>query len=151
MRQQCRLIIVSVMIYSKQNIAMRQIERSIDLYLNHKDYISAISLAGAAEEMLGNIAKAQGSQSLLGSLYPRFSDEFGKYSVFSDKVNFVRNELKHSRENPDLRACIEIDESDCAVMMYRAIVIYPMVTGTTTPAMQRCWAYLQQNHSRIFE
>ena len=139
------------MIYSKQDIAIIQIERSIDLFLNHKDYISAISLAGAAEEMLGNIAKAQGSESLLGSLYPHFSDEFGKFSVFSEKVNYVRNELKHSRENPELLACIDIDELDCALMMYRAIVIYPMVTGATTPAMQRCWAYLQENHSRIFE
>ena len=39
------------------DIATCQVERAVTLYLDSADYISAITLAGAAEEILGKMAK----------------------------------------------------------------------------------------------
>lgn len=136
--------------YNKADLARIQIDRAVELYLDHGDFVCASTLAGAAEEMLGNIAKAQGGESLLGIIHRELEDEFEKFSDLSAAVNWFRNELKHSRDNPSLQAEVEFTEGDCALLLYRAIVIFPKVTNQTTSAMRRCWKYLRENHQRLF-
>jgi len=136
--------------YTKADLARIQIDRAVELYLKHGDFVCASTLAGAAEEMLGNIAKAQGGESLLGMIHRELEDEFEKFSDLSAAVNWFRNELKHSRDNPSLQAEVEFTEADCALLLYRAIVMFPKVANQTTPAMRQCWKYLRENHQRLF-
>ena len=44
----------------KVEIGVKQLETAIDMYIDKKDYISAITLAGAAEEVLGKLAERKG-------------------------------------------------------------------------------------------
>ena len=42
---------------SKLDIALAQVERAIFLALDESDFISAVTLAGAAEEILGSLLR----------------------------------------------------------------------------------------------
>ena len=50
---------------SNLEIAKRQLNRSIKLFLNEKDFVSSITLAGAAEELLGKILEKDGKTNAL--------------------------------------------------------------------------------------
>jgi hypothetical protein len=53
----------SVPSFTKQELAMHQLDRAIRLLFEEGDCISAITLAGAAEEILGDMVKRQGGVS----------------------------------------------------------------------------------------
>jgi hypothetical protein len=42
---------------SSEEVALRQLEQAISLFLDERDFVSALTLAGAAEEILGNLLK----------------------------------------------------------------------------------------------
>jgi hypothetical protein len=42
-------------VYSKRDLARVQLERAITLHVDEHDHVSAITLAGAAEEILGKL------------------------------------------------------------------------------------------------
>ena len=49
-------------------IAKEQLETALRLYFEQRDYYSAITLAGAAEEILGKMLNHNGEENLLNSL-----------------------------------------------------------------------------------
>ena len=51
--------------YSKQSIALAQLETALRLFSVGEDLISVITLAGAAEEILGKLVKSQGRDNSL--------------------------------------------------------------------------------------
>ncbi|HEY3431578.1 MAG TPA: hypothetical protein VGK09_03415 [Rhodocyclaceae bacterium] len=53
---------------SNLEIAHRQIERAIVLFLDERDYVSALTLAGAAEEILGKLLNKEGREHWLDSI-----------------------------------------------------------------------------------
>lgn len=87
----------------KRDIAVRQLRTAAKLY-NNGDYICSITLSGAAEEILGKIAKKRTNKNqlenevdYLRSVYEYFSGS----NVPSDKeliksINKVKNDLKHN-------------------------------------------------------
>lgn len=87
----------------KRDIAVRQLRTAAKLY-NTGDYICSITLSGAAEEILGKIAKKRTNRNqlenevhYLRSVYEYFSGS----NIPSDKelirnINKVKNELKHN-------------------------------------------------------
>jgi len=91
-----------VVTLSKLQIANAQLDTSISLYLDGKDLISAITLAGAAEEILGKLVKGSGGKSSLEEtverlcgMYEAAFEESPDPKVFADLRNRTRNELKH--------------------------------------------------------
>ncbi|MCJ8352015.1 hypothetical protein [Moritella sp.] len=138
------------MILSKAEIARVQIEKAVYLYVIEKDYVCAITLAGAAEELLGSIIKEQGGKSVIGDVYEEFIEEYNKFSMFSYEINNIRNELKHSHKNPSLDYEINIGEDDCAIMLYRALANYAKAVGEPTLKMTACWTLLKRWHEEIF-
>ena len=91
----------------KSQIAVIQLRRAIQLF-NSADYISAITLAGAANEILGQFAlKKQGYNTLDGD--KKFWDDIaqivGKNKPSKDKIkqvnNRTRNNLKHHDDSDD--------------------------------------------------
>lgn len=99
--------------YTKQELASHQLDRAIKLLLDEKDVISAITLAGAAEEILGEMVKRQGGVSahqelidecvLLGRV--RLDEQF-KPSEFHEIFAYYRNELKHLRDGSDVTVTV---------------------------------------------
>lgn len=86
----------------KKDIALIQLRKAIQLF-NKNELISAITLAGAAEEILGKIAqKRKGYTALdyhetyLSQLAQTFKKSPPKKKDIIENFNRVRNELKHN-------------------------------------------------------
>jgi hypothetical protein len=86
----------------KRDLALRQLRRAVQLF-NQGDFVCAATLAGAAEEILGRIAKRRtGSNALDGHahFWSQIAGIFGKPPPERKRVveshNRIRNELKHN-------------------------------------------------------
>lgn len=121
----------------KLDAARQQLERAIELYAT-KDFLSAITLAGAAEEPLGRMRRMD-PPSL--SAVEAFADAF-RYAASAQPIerkemirtlNGVRDWLKHYQDgNPivcDDRACAED-------MITRAIINYMIAANGPTDSMR---------------
>lgn len=95
--------------YTKQELAEHQLDRAIRLLLDENDPICAITLAGAAEEILGKLIEKQGGKHSLqefidaclamGSVH---SNAEWKPKDFAEIANSFRNELKHYVKGSDI-------------------------------------------------
>lgn len=107
----------------KVEIGVKQLQTAIDMYIDKKDYISAITLAGAAEEVLGKLAERKGHKTAKKDLSDALLKKVPSVSEkeLSDKhLNRVRNSLKHV--NSDDEDIIEIEpEEEAFTMICRAI------------------------------
>jgi hypothetical protein len=81
-------------VISKIDAAVDQLDWSIRLFLDHQAYVPAITLAGAAEEIIGETLSSESAFSLLKS---RLSAEYGlpEKVVSQSHLNRSKNWLKH--------------------------------------------------------
>jgi len=113
--------------YSKLEIAASQIETALTLFFQQGDLFSVITLAGAAEEILGQLRRHKFGQeerrrSVAAILWParRFQAE---------DDSFVGSETETS---------MHMDAFQEAVfLLRRSIEDYQAVTGALSPAMQK--------------
>lgn len=99
---------------SKLDIATAQLNTAIALYLDDKDLISAITLAGAAEEILGKLAEKVGTPSAFNETLDRlcamhevaFAEKPDRAAYVKLKT-LARNELKHIGSHPELNLDLE--------------------------------------------
>lgn len=136
---------------TKKEIAKIQLERAVDCLIYEKDIVSALTLAGASEELLGTIIKNTGEKHALEFVFDNSEVKYEKFQNFRNAANNVRNELKHSRENPSLDCVVEVYIDDCAQILFRALYQYPLATGEVTEKMKEGWDFLLSNYDRIFE
>ncbi len=114
---------------TKKEIAFIQIKAAAEHYSKH-EYISCITLAGAAEEILGEIAKKVNGFNQLEndikftqSIFQYYSKDFPKTNAIVMNRNKIRNELKHNDEGENL--FIEADfESEAATFFVAAVKNY---------------------------
>ena len=92
----------------KKDIAITQLRKAIQLF-NAKDFICAATLAGAAEEILGKIAKKRSGTSALegeSHFWDQLATVVNKPMPDRKKViavlNRTRNELKHNDSGENL-------------------------------------------------
>lgn len=88
--------------YSKIEIALYQLEKAIELYIEGNDYISCITLAGASEEITGRMVQGSGNLSFLDLVreYYKNDPNIDTSSKFYKWARRTRNALKHfSTEN----------------------------------------------------
>lgn len=113
----------------KKDIAVNQLRAAAKLY-NSRDYISSITLSGAAEEILGRIAKKRTNLNqlekeiqCLRSVYSYFSGQNPSNKMLIDKINKVKNELKHndSGENESVQADFE---NEAAMLFIKGVKNY---------------------------
>ncbi len=123
---------------TKLEATRQQLERAIDLYLSGLDYISAITLAGAAEEPLGKMRRRDvPSLSVVEALAEdfRYQESFPPISrkEMIAKLNIVRDWLKHYTDGSSL----EFDEKESAFnMILRAIINYMIAANGPTESMK---------------
>ncbi|MGH7946263.1 MAG: hypothetical protein ACREF9_14815 [Opitutaceae bacterium] len=108
-------------------IARIQLERSIDLYVQGTtaDLVCAVTLAAAAEEILGRLVKKGGAQSALEEaitrlcgMYEAAFREKSDPKVFVELRNKARNTFKHLSDGTDFSGDLEREASS---MIRRAI------------------------------
>lgn len=106
----------------KKDIAIFQLRKAIQLF-NTKDFICAVTLAGAAEEFLGKIAKKRSGTTALEAeshFWDQLAAIINKSKPNRKKViavlNRTRNELKHNDtgENLYLESDFEF-EAQCII------------------------------------
>jgi len=140
-----------IMNLTKKEIAKIQLEKAIDCFIHEKDMVSTITLAGASEELLGNIIRENDGKHALEMAFDSSRVDCEKFQNFRNTANKVRNELKHSRDNPSLDSIVEVYIDDCAQILLRALYQYLLATGETTVKMKEGWGFIMKNYSRIFE
>ena len=117
------------MILEKTNIALIQLRRAIQLF-NKNDFVCAITLAGAADDIFGKLAKyRKGYNDLDGD--KKFFDDIAEmteqhklsYDKVKKVINRVKNEVKHheSAENTYIETNFEFEAQhfiDSAIRNY---------------------------------
>jgi len=127
--------------YTKIEAAKNQLERGLSLYLDEQDYLAAITLAGASEEILGKMLEGQGGKNALKSLSSAVAAiqiQSGIFQPVEKKIigelNKVRDWLKHYQNGGSL----EFDaKEDAKEFLDRAISNYFALTGDETELMRR--------------
>lgn len=117
------------------SVAEEQLEVAIILYRSGNYYCSAITLAGAAEEILGrelseNLGRQNAVEPMVGQLSSSFTAEelaeVGGNRGVRYKLNEMRNFLKHRKEYDITEADVK---SEAWEMIQRAVCNYLLVTG----------------------
>jgi len=130
--------------YKKRDAAIQQLETAIRLYHESNDPFSVITLAGAAEEILGQLVKASGNTNSLEVLnstalaIQRLEGEEKPRDVI-DRANYARNNLKHLAL-PDDNFSIDAWE-EATDMLTRATDNYWLLDDCPSPTIEN---FLQQ-------
>lgn len=115
--------------FTKRRLALIQMEQSLNL-LEAGDPISALTLAGAAEEILGRMVAKKGKKPRVESLADWIGtiyDWAGKKRPSKKKIiaieNRIRNELKHQNDGRNIT--VEADFNfHCEEMLLRCMYNY---------------------------
>lgn len=127
---------------SKIDIAKRQLETAIDLYFSDGDYLAVITLAGAAEEILGKLLQRRGDRAMIDDLVELDRELTGgrPFEEIRKEANGARNSLKHANDpNEDQ---VNIEPGEATAMLARAIVNYAWLAKSATPSMLRLYDHL---------
>lgn len=92
--------------HNRLEMAKRQLGTALALFFEGNDYYSAITLAGAADEVFGQVLRAQGKEPRLEeiaksvtAIYKKlYGSEITPKSVV-ERANHARNALKHWSES----------------------------------------------------
>jgi hypothetical protein len=150
---------VKARFHPRLDVCEHQLNRSIELFLESRDFYSSATLAGAAEEVLGKMLEDSGSKSsstrktiaLMSSLTPQEIEalkDFAKQKDFStvrDTLNEYRNWLKHFI--PELDEFFIDAESAAADLIERAVENFYQVTGRDTSQTERFLEFQRNRNS----
>lgn len=128
---------------SKKEIARRQLEVAIDLWFTHGDVLAIITLAGAAEEILGKLVERHGQDSVMKHLIRLDIELTGgrEFQVINEEVNGIRNALKHA--NNPLEEDVDVSPEGAIAMLARALANYTLISnGELSEGMTRLHNHL---------
>ena len=133
---------------SKIDAAVHQLDWAIKLFLDSEAYIPAITLAGAAEEIIGQTLQ---DQSVFAQLKVKFSANLGLPEKVISQVylNKTKNWLKHWQDLRD-EETIEIDlEAEAVQYLVRAITNLRLHDLSMPSEGQRFFEWLATNRQRL--
>ena len=126
--------------FTKKEIAKRQIDTALKLFFEKKDILSIITLAGAGEEIIGQLLRRAGKANSIDDIIDIgkkiMKENWNeKFFVSSRRINGIRNNLKHvsNTDNDEL----EINFDDVLLMLARAVHNYNALDHDTSPLMVR--------------
>ena len=140
--------------FTQIEAAERQLDRAISLFLIEKDYISAVTLAGAAEGILGEALKKTRKLFFYGILRlvlkKTFLSIFNTEEKLDQHLNGIRNSLKHF--DGDMNKQIEhAMDLEAIQMIVRAVGSYGLLTKEVTPKSPEFVAWLRDNHPEVLK
>src|ERR1700746_2898670 len=133
---------------SKIDAAVDQLDWAIRLFLDHKAYVPAITLASAAEEILG---RAVENRAAFGILRKKFAADFGleERVVSQDHLNKAKNWLKHwDRLRDDEKIRLELEE-EALQYIVRALANLAAHDASQPSEGPRFWAWMSENRADL--
>ena len=133
---------------SKIDAAVDQLDWAIRLFLDHKAYVAAITLAGAAEEVLG---RAVGESAAFELLKKKFASDFAmpEKEVSQDHLNKARNWLKHwDGHTDDEKVRLELNE-EALQYIVRALTNLSTHDGSQPSEGPRFWDWMSENRTDL--
>lgn len=134
--------------FSKEHLAEHQLDRAIRLVLEEGDAISGVTLAGAAEEILGKLVDRQGGTPSLKGFVDgcvqagrKIHGEEWHPKTFAEMSNFTRNELKHLGTVDEVTVSLE----DACELIDRAVENLSMLGRDT----EQVRLYVNWRHSQL--
>lgn len=129
--------------FTALEIAERQLLTALKMWLD-QDFISCITLAGAAEEILGKRMRKLGLEPSFDNIKEtivKFARHLGETDpnidkTIADLMNLTRNELKHYSGDESLEFNIKADAEE---MLERAISNYTSLTGKLPEEILHFW------------
>lgn len=113
--------------YAKKDIALNQIETALVLFFQNRDLFSVITLAGAAEEILGQLLRnREGDGGSLKSLWQILRPGNPKVASQEEQAGWESDEVIHM----DL-------QQEARFLLGRAIDDYRNLSGTLSESMIR--------------
>jgi hypothetical protein len=113
----------------KKDIALQQLIDSANLY-NKGRYCSALTLAGAAEEILGKIAnkrtgrnQLEGEIEYLKNIYQYFNKPSPPKRELINQINKAKNAIKHNDVGENLWVNSDF-ENECVLLFVKAVKNY---------------------------
>ena len=134
----------------KIEIARRQIEVAAELFFAEGDFLAVVTLAGAAEEILGNLIKRAGESAMIDRLVCLDKRLTGgrSFAVVNKEVNGIRNALKHANDPAEDE--IEVDAGEAISMLSRAVANYARLSNEQpSPNMVRVYEHLKELHPNV--
>jgi hypothetical protein len=132
----------------KIDAAVDQLDWAIKLFLDHKAYIPAITLAGAAEEIIGEAVSSESAlQKLKALLSTKYAISRGVLSP--EYLNKAKNWLKHWKEMKD-NEYIDMElETEAIQYIARAITNLDTYDKRSTSETQRFFAWLKEHRKDL--
>lgn len=138
---------------TKLEAAIHQLEVAIRLFIEG-DYLSSLTLAGAADDILGSLMRHAGKKSALDQIsdFHRESTEPGLTDSEHKKViaavaNRARNQSKHAGDPNETH--IEVEQIHPLQMLLRAIPMVPNLGAGLTPAMVEFFEWVEAHPEAV--
>jgi hypothetical protein len=135
---------------AKLDVAKIQLETAIELHLDKRAYIPAITLEGAAEEILGKAlpsGQQTAKQELSQALLTKYQLTITEKELSDQYLNKTRNNLKHIGDCSATHIEIE-PESESLGMLARALTNYIMLSLPPSPVIKRGLALLENAYQK---
>jgi hypothetical protein len=142
---------MSVVTISKQDIAVAQLRHAVELFKEGEHLISVITLAGAAEDILGKLAEGkgyvhaldrsiEGIAEIIKNVWGRDLDNKARRDLRNEFKNRTRNELKHLCNGDDLSVDLQ---REAVRILDRAVKNYELLFVRVVPFIQeyKRWRY----------
>ena len=130
---------------TKLQAAERQIRTACDLYFLHGDLLSLMTLAGAAEEICGNILRREGKKNILGIMHEealRSGLNLTEEALYS-RASKLRNALKHAKSPGEDK--FTFDEEAAVLMLVRAVINYQLCGRTLPTEAEKFITWVRKN------
>lgn len=130
---------------TKLQAAERQIRTACDLYFLHGDLLSVMTLAGAAEEICGNLLRRQQKQNILGIMHAEAKlrgIDLTEGALYS-RASKLRNALKHATSPDEDR--FSFDDEAAVLMLVRAVINYQLCGCSLPEEAEKFIAWVRQH------
>ena len=124
-------------VLTKLKAAERQIRTACDLYFLHGDLVSVMTLAGAAEEVCGNLLRRKGKTNILGIMHlesKRQGLDLSEETLYA-RASKLRNALKHAKTSSEDR--FTFDDEAAVLMLVRAVINFQLCGRPLPPEAEK--------------
>jgi hypothetical protein len=132
-------------VLTKLKAAERQIRTACDLYFLHGDLVSVMTLAGAAEEICGNLLRRQGKTNILGIMHEESKRQglnLSEETVYT-RASKLRNALKHAKAPTEDR--FTFDDEAAVLMLVRAVINFQLCGRSLPPEAEKFIVWVRQH------